>query len=147
MLSPYLDTSALVKLYYPESESEYLSRWILERKSPLIFTSLHELELRNALSLKVYRKELTRRRSKIIERIIRADINEGVLWRPSVVWGEVFSNGFKLLKHTQKIGSRSLDLLHVAAALELSCDSFLTYDGRQERLAKAVGLKIIRLAT
>ncbi|MBI4374311.1 MAG: type II toxin-antitoxin system VapC family toxin [Deltaproteobacteria bacterium] len=142
MNSPYLDTSALVKLYYPEPESEDLSRWILEKKSPLIFTSLHELELRNALSLKVYRRELTRRRSKAIERIIRSDLKDGVLWRPPVAWGEVFSNGFKLLKHAGKIGSRSLDLLHVAAALELSCDSFLTYDDRQSRLAKAAGLKI-----
>jgi predicted nucleic acid-binding protein len=34
-------------------------------------------------------------------------------------------------------------LLHVATALELDLRSFVTFDGRQQRLARAAGLKAI----
>jgi predicted nucleic acid-binding protein len=35
----------------------------------------------------------------------------------------------------------TLDTLHIACALELTAESFWTFDERQARLAKAVGLK------
>ena len=38
---------------------------------------------------------------------------------------------------------RSLDLLHVAAALELRAKSFLSFDTRQRQAARAEGLKIL----
>jgi predicted nucleic acid-binding protein len=45
--------------------------------------------------------------------------------------------------HSPKLGTRSLDVLHVASALELEMRSFVTYDKRQESLARAVGLKTL----
>jgi predicted nucleic acid-binding protein len=39
----------------------------------------------------------------------------------------------------------SLDVLHVACALELKLPHFLTFDERQLKLAKAAGLKAVRL--
>jgi hypothetical protein len=41
-----------------------------------------------------------------------------------------------------KLGTRSLDILQVAAALVLEADSFLTFDDRQKKLAKAAGLVV-----
>jgi predicted nucleic acid-binding protein len=43
--------------------------------------------------------------------------------------------------HASRLLSRSLDTLHVAAALELGCKRFVTFDARQARLAEAAGLK------
>jgi len=45
------------------------------------------------------------------------------------------------LKHGATLGMRTLDSLHVACALELKADRFWTYDERQAKLAKALGLK------
>jgi predicted nucleic acid-binding protein len=45
-------------------------------------------------------------------------------------------------KHTALLGTRTLDTLHVAAALELKSERFLTFDERQAKLAKAIGLKL-----
>jgi hypothetical protein len=42
-----------------------------------------------------------------------------------------------------KLGVRTLDTLHVACAVELKAQHFWTFDDRQARLAKAVGLKIL----
>jgi predicted nucleic acid-binding protein len=38
---------------------------------------------------------------------------------------------------------RSLDLLHVALALELGTSEFLTFDDRQRQAASAEGFKVI----
>jgi len=48
-------------------------------------------------------------------------------------------------RHTPKLGTRSLDVLHVACALELKLRHFLTFDRRQQQLATAAGLKAVRL--
>lgn len=44
--------------------------------------------------------------------------------------------------HVAQTGTRTLDTLHVAAALELKAERFWTFDDRQAKLAKAVGLKL-----
>src|SRR5206468_769303 len=45
--------------------------------------------------------------------------------------------------HTQRLGARAIDLLHVASALALESELFLTTDERQAQLAKAEGLKVV----
>ncbi len=42
-------------------------------------------------------------------------------------------------------GSRVIDTLHVAAALLLECELFLTSDQRQAQLAKAAGLQVVAI--
>jgi hypothetical protein len=44
--------------------------------------------------------------------------------------------------HTERIGGRAIDLLHVASALALECELFLTADERQGKVASAEGLKM-----
>jgi hypothetical protein len=43
-------------------------------------------------------------------------------------------------RHTAKSGTRTLDILHVAAALVLHAESFYTFDRAQAQLARAAGL-------
>jgi predicted nucleic acid-binding protein len=45
-------------------------------------------------------------------------------------------------RYGPKLGIRTLDSLHVACALELKAERFWTFDERQAKLAKAVGMKI-----
>jgi len=40
-----------------------------------------------------------------------------------------------------KLGMRTLDSLHVACALEFKAERFWTFDERQAKLARAMGLK------
>ena len=45
-------------------------------------------------------------------------------------------------KHAATEGQRTIDLLHVALALECGAKTFLSFDTRQRKLAKAAGLKV-----
>jgi predicted nucleic acid-binding protein len=45
-------------------------------------------------------------------------------------------------RYGPKYGTRTLDSLHVACALELKAKRFWTFDERQSKLAKAAGLKL-----
>ena len=51
----YLDTGCLLKLYYPEPDSAAVARLVSGKI--IAFSSLHELEMTNALHLKAFRKE------------------------------------------------------------------------------------------
>jgi len=54
---------------------------------------------------------------------------------------EVFRHAGELSRsHTATLLCRSLDILHVAAALQLGCAAFVSGDSRQLSLAKDVGL-------
>ncbi len=47
--------------------------------------------------------------------------------------------------HTERLVARAIDLLHVAAALALESELFLTTDERQAQLAKAEKLKVVSI--
>jgi len=40
-------------------------------------------------------------------------------------------------------GARSLDIMHIAAALSIKAEKFLTVDGRQTEVARLAGLTIV----
>jgi predicted nucleic acid-binding protein len=44
-------------------------------------------------------------------------------------------------RHGSRLGMRTLDSLHVAAALELAAKTFWTFDEKQAKLAAAAGLQ------
>ena len=54
----YMDTSALVKLYIKEPGSEQVSEWLKVRNEPIPLTGLIELEFKNALKLKQFKRRI-----------------------------------------------------------------------------------------
>jgi len=44
--------------------------------------------------------------------------------------------------YTPAAGHRAMDILQVAAAIELDADVFLSFDANQRKLAQAEGLKL-----
>lgn len=50
---------------------------------------------------------------------------------------------FLSAEYSGDMGSRSLDLLHVAAALEAGCRAFASFDVRQRKVAESYGLALI----
>ena len=139
----YVDTSVIVKLYIREKYSREASDWLRINNEAIPITPFHVLEFTNAVNLKQYRNELSDEEVRIIFEKFSQHEKMGVIHRPLINWSDVFTRSTDLSKnHTHSIGSRSLDILHVALALSLSATRFLTFDEKQSQLALAAGLRI-----
>ena len=139
----YVDTSVIVKLYIKEEYSRDTSNWLRQNNEALPLTSFHELELINAIHLKQFRSEITLNETRLIMSRFEEHEKSGIYYRPQLDWSAIFILGIELSKkHSASLGSRSLDILHVASALSISADRLLTLDDRQARLAALAGMKI-----
>ena len=139
----YVDTSVIVKLYIKEEYSRDASVWLKKNNDAIPLTSFHELELINIIQLKQFRSEITLDEARLIMSRFEEHEISGIYYRPQLNWSAIFIHAIDLSKkHSPSIGSRSLDILHVASALSISADRFLTVDDRQTRLAALAGMKI-----
>ena len=140
----YLDTSALIKLYVREEHSHQLSEWVRENRSPMPLTPFHDLEFTNAIQLKCFRQELSEGKAASVLAAIQKHEQAGIYYRPPIDWANVMALSISMSRsHTTKIGSRSLDIIHVAFALSIGMEQFITFDERQNALATTVGLSAL----
>lgn len=149
----YADTSFLVKLLTTESGSEEAMAEFRRLDFPsLYFLPLHALEVRNAIRQRVFylrrsaqaerRAEISRERDASLARIERW-LKRGWLNDADGDFGKAFHRAEILSeRHTERLGCRGFDILHIALALELECETFLTCDDTQGELARAEGLKV-----
>jgi len=115
---------------------------------PLPVTSLLLFEFRQSVRLQVFLRAQDRRKGfpkgegEAMLRDLRADLATGVIAVVPVDWTEVHSLAEMLsAKHTETAGHRFADLLHVATALQLGAEQFLTFDANQRKIARAEGMK------
>jgi len=111
-------------------------------KAEHFITVLCELEVANAFELRVFRKELSASQAQSSLNDFETDMRSGVfLLRP--ISDQVFSRARQLSRQTTaRLGTRTADLLHVAAALELGVDSLYSFDRQQRKLAQTVRLDL-----
>jgi predicted nucleic acid-binding protein len=139
----YADTSFLVRIYTPHADSGKALAWMQRATEALPYTPLHRHELRNAVRLRVFRQEITAAQRKEVFREIDSDLADNILHHTDIPWTDAFREGDHLgAAHTETIGVRSFDLLHVGLAIAIGATEFLTFDTRQATLAKAAGLKV-----
>lgn len=123
----YADTSALVKLVVAEPETTALRKWLSGTAPQLVACDLVRTELVRAV------------RRAVPERIplARQVLDTLVLTR---VRADVFEQAGRL----NPIDLRSLDAVHLAAALDLGddLDAVLTYDDRLTTAALAHGIPV-----
>jgi len=141
----YADTSFLMAAYSPEPESMRVLAWLQSARQPLPFTPLHRLEVRNAIRLRVFRGEITPDQRQQAFQEIESDLAGAVLEHIAVPWVDTLREAEDLAaKHAEKLGVRSMDLLHVGLAVTLRAADFFSFDTRQAALAKAAGLSVNR---
>jgi predicted nucleic acid-binding protein len=139
-VTTYIDSSVLVAVYVPERFSR-AARSAVRTAGQIPFTALHRLEVPNAFELLVGRGAITRDERRAIERQLQEDLEAQRLASVSIDLDRVFADATELSRtHTERFLTRSLDLLHVAAARVIECTTFVSADGRQLAVAKATGL-------
>jgi predicted nucleic acid-binding protein len=123
----YVDTSAAVKLLVREPESAALRRWLSDRERDLVSSDL-------------LRTELMRVALRMGEGMQRAEaILAGIIVLP------VTTTTFETAGTLEPASLRSLDALHLAAALDLDdeLDAILTYDEGLAAAATANGVDVV----
>lgn len=125
----YLDTSAALKLVIEESESEVLAETIDEVSPTLVACRLLETEMRR----------FAHRDPALHQDHVSAFLDGVDLYElpPSLFRQAGLLPGPTL---------RSLDALHLAAAIALDVDALVTYDSRLAEAAHSVGIDVVQPA-
>ena len=149
----YADTSFLVKLAAREHDAETAVAEYRRHGLPALFyLPFHALEVENAIRQNAFylRRSVSSKNRKAISQAtaatfarLRAMLDRKRLLETTCEWDTALVRARALSRdHTEAIGVRTLDLLHVAFALELESELFFSTDQRQAELAKAEGLTI-----
>ncbi len=147
-MKAFPDTSFLCSLYRLQEFSPRAIAQMAQLKKPLPVTSLLLFEFRQSVRLQIFlhtkdrKKGFTKEEGEAMLRDLRADLGSGVIAVVPIDWTEVHNLAEILsAKHTEFGGHRFADLLHVATALQLGAEQFLTFDANQRKIARAEGMK------
>jgi len=142
--SIYVDPSALLKLYLHQPESAAMISWRGRTRGALVVTHHGRVEVINGICLAAHRREIGGEALTDTLASFAEDFADGQYRSADLLWRATLNQAAELSRaYSPKLGTRSLDVLHVASALELEMRFFVTYDKRQEELARAVGLKTL----
>ncbi|MDB6072475.1 MAG: twitching motility protein PilT [Verrucomicrobiaceae bacterium] len=143
-MKPYADTGLLLSLLLPETTTAAAIAAVAPLSSPLPLLPLGLLELRNALNFAIHRGRITPEERDALGKRLESQIRSGFFTLVHLPSADLHEKARELSdRYTPSLATRSLDLLHVAAAILLGADTLLSFDSRQCRAAAAEGLIVI----
>lgn len=137
----YLDTSAFLKLYLKEHGSEAVQQLIASQRHPLPVWEIQQMEMINAMRLKVFWKEVSLAEAERQISLFKDRRRRGLYYQAEIDRLELSETFERLSLQAVRNGGRTLDILHVACALVLGASHFLTFDAKQRLVARESGLE------
>ncbi len=142
-MSATADSSLIVALYLAEVDSARADAACAAVPPPILLTDWHRVEIANAFQRAVKNGRITSSQAAQLWQDFTDDVTVGRFEIVAIDHAAVLTRTLTLTqKHTAKTGTRSLDLIHIASALELGATDFLSFDHRQRQAASAEGLNI-----
>jgi predicted nucleic acid-binding protein len=139
----YADSSFLVSAYLLDANTAAANQVLQSFSQALPYTALHRLEIRNAFALAVFRGYYTSAQIGAAWRNVEADVRARKLRPTRISWRALFRRAAQLAAlESPQIGTRSLDILHVASAERIGSNEFVTFDRRQRMLAAKLGMHV-----
>ncbi len=139
----YVDPSALRSLYVHDDRSARFARWRARIAGTLPLTRFGRAELVGSIRLAVFRRVLSDADARGAIDDLDADLRDGRLALVDALWRRMLDLTVELATtYTAELGTRTLDVLHVASATTLESTHFVSYDRRQLTLARRVGLRV-----
>lgn len=138
----YFDTSFLSSLYSPDSNSPSALAAVPTGPAVKLVTHLSELEFRNALQLRVFRRESTLENATATQSVWQKNLADAHFELCPLPEGWIQRCHRIAQQATARLGIRTLDLIHLAAAVELEADALFSFDEKQRRLARELKLKV-----
>ena len=150
----YADSSFILRLVTGEVDSPQAIAAYRRLDSPrLFYQPLHALEVRNAILQRAFhqrrsiasrrRRHVARERDAALARLEHLVARRALLDVALDMDAAITRAANLSTAHTERLGARAIDLLHVAGALTLESELFFTTDSRQAQIAKAEGLKVV----
>ena len=151
-MKPYADSNFFSRVYVETDRTDEASGLVAEFLSgglrlPVFW--LHEAEVRNAIELFVFsgrqsgNRVVTPENAALAQARFRMDCkcNSGPYLMTPIDLGALDATAEQItLRHSAKHGFRTYDILHISAAIVLSCNTFYSYDKKCNRLATLEGL-------
>lgn len=142
-MKDYPDTSFILSLYLLDVHSAKAAAHLAGRNRALEVSALLAFEVEEAIELAMFRKKLAPAQEHKALSDWQADLASGAVEIVGTDWPQTFEEARRIARlWTVTDGYRSLDILHVAAALVSEADEFLTFDVNQRKLAAAEKLKV-----
>lgn len=140
----YADSVFVVSLYRTsEGTSDRARREIRHTPLPVVLSPLSLLEIRNAFNMAIHRGEIDGEQRDAVLADIERHTVAGFFQMAQVSQTDIYAKAAELSnRHTPEFLTRSLDLMHVATALLVEADVFLSTDTRQRKAALAEGLEV-----
>jgi len=142
----YWDTSALIKLYTPEADSEAYYRQLVGQKPKPAISDLHRVEMYYALQAKESRGEIAAGSGARLALSFDRHVTAGRYF--TIPWGADVIEGSRrildqCLASDPSIPIRSLDGIHLGAVLAAGVSRVVTADLRMKAAAAAAGIEVI----
>lgn len=124
----YIDTSAALKLLFAERESAAMGRWWAATSARVVSSDLLRTELLR-VTRRVDPNQMTRAR-ELLDSLLLLRLSTALCERAAML---------------EPVALRSLDGLHLAAALELGdeLEGIVTYDQRLAEATRALGIRTV----
>lgn len=148
-MKAYPDTSFLCALYRLQVNSADAAAYFAAMPGPLEVSTLLLYEFRQAVrfQIRLHRHDASkgypRAEGTKMLADLKADLVSGQVITIPAPWPQIHLAAERLSElYTDAGGHRSMNILHVATAIELGAKQFLTFDGNQKKLAEAEGLVV-----
>ena len=110
----------------------------------ILWTPWQRVEVFNAFRQAERAGMVAKGESKSLIRNLEQEVRQGYWDHVEFDWTEAVRTSCELAaEHSLKMIIRSMDLFHVAIALEVAADAFLTFDTDQKLLAASAGLPVL----
>jgi uncharacterized protein len=139
-LELFVDTSALVKLYYSEPDSDQVEKTILGAARVFI-SELSKVEFASALAKKVRSGELDTKACREIWGAFQDDLRSIQIEVIGLFDEDYVRAAELILELGLDTPLRTLDSLQLAAALREPRSQFLSYDAALNQIAERIGLR------
>jgi predicted nucleic acid-binding protein len=141
----FADSSFLVSLYLPNDRFSAAARTIaISFRDAVAYPLLVELEFTNTIWRAVGEKRIPARLATSLFGAVDRDLDKGFLVRHGLDAVAHYRNAMKLsTEYAARYLTRTLDVLHVAAALLLEAKTLASFDDRQRRLAASFELRLL----
>ena len=137
----YIDTSSLLKLLLPETESPAVQAAVAA-EDRIVLSTLTELETEVQLRAAWLGGRFTRSRYRgLTERLRLMSQRDPFMIRP--LPGTIFQVALRQHRERQEPHVRTLDRLHLAAMEELGLRRLMTHDVPQAGAARALGYAVL----